>query len=240
VSAQWTEREVDVAMVHHAAHAQHAAPDCSGCSRWKQRFDALMVDLENLQTDVLAKNRQITALKAELTRAHNEQVAEEKVQEVFDYWRKACNHPRAKLGDTRHKAIRGRLREGYSIPALKLAIDGAKVGAFVSDGKRYDDIELICRDEVKVEAFIAKGEAAFRFEDSKAYLADGYEELAFYLQASLGPPVVQEGWEFWPCPACQAPSRVLRVSTRARSVCCTSCNAGYADVAHNLYRKDRP
>jgi hypothetical protein len=81
------------------------------------------------------------------------------IRALFDYWRERCRHPGAKLdnGDTRWQKVGARLREGYTPEQIRKAIDGAAVGAYVNDaGKRFDDLELICRNKVKLEDFIER------------------------------------------------------------------------------------
>jgi hypothetical protein len=84
------------------------------------------------------------------------------VREVFDYWREAMGHSDAKLkaGSKRARAVRGRLKDGYTVTQLKQAIDGCRASPHHrgqnATGTVYDDLELICRDEVHVEQFIAK------------------------------------------------------------------------------------
>lgn len=80
------------------------------------------------------------------------------VQAVFDHWRSVLGHPDGKLTPKRVSAVRGRLRDGYSLEQLKLAIDGCKASAFhMGDNghrKVYDDLSLICRDGEHVEQFL--------------------------------------------------------------------------------------
>lgn len=79
-------------------------------------------------------------------------------QEVFDYWQQELNHPRAKLDAKRDKAIKARLKDGYTVSDLKAAIDGIQKSAHhMGENDRnalYDDIELICRDGPHVDKFI--------------------------------------------------------------------------------------
>lgn len=82
------------------------------------------------------------------------------VAECFAYWQERCDHPTAKLTADRRSKIEGRLREGYSGADIRKAIDGAARAAFVNDqGKRFDDIELICRNGSKLESFMARADA---------------------------------------------------------------------------------
>lgn len=80
------------------------------------------------------------------------------VQIVFDYWRDTMNHPRAKLDHKRRRVIAARLKDGYSVDTIRLAIDGCKSSPWHQgknkDGRVFDDIELICRDAIKLEQFL--------------------------------------------------------------------------------------
>jgi hypothetical protein len=82
----------------------------------------------------------------------------ENINHVYEVWKFILEHPNAKLVKKRQKAIMYRLREGYSVLDLELAIEGCRNSDYhrrINDnGKRYDDIELICHDGVKLENFI--------------------------------------------------------------------------------------
>ena len=61
------------------------------------------------------------------------------------------------LDAKRKSAIEGRLRDGFTVARLTMAIDGAARAPYVNErGKRFDDIELICRNASKVEDFIER------------------------------------------------------------------------------------
>lgn len=81
------------------------------------------------------------------------------VDEIFTYWQSRCDHPGAKLTAERKTKIIGRLKDGYSVDQIKTAIDGCASSRFHrgenENGKRYDDIELICRNGSKLENFIS-------------------------------------------------------------------------------------
>lgn len=80
------------------------------------------------------------------------------VSEIFSYWQSVMAHPKAKLDDKRRRKIRDRLKDGYTVDDLKMAIDGCKVSPHHQGkndtGTVYDDIELICRDSPKVDQFL--------------------------------------------------------------------------------------
>jgi hypothetical protein len=82
------------------------------------------------------------------------EVEGEDARALFDYWRERCGHPHAKATRERLAKIRARLREGYSSEQIRASVDGAAVAPYVNEaGKRFDDIELICRSGSKLEDF---------------------------------------------------------------------------------------
>ncbi len=80
------------------------------------------------------------------------------VREVFAHWQQVHNHPQAKLDPKRYRVVVARLKDGYSVDQLKLAIDGCKKSPHhMGENDRhtvYDDLELICRDGAHVDKFI--------------------------------------------------------------------------------------
>lgn len=103
----------------------------------------------------------VTPLQAHDPRGRDRSVTEpDPVVALFDYWRATCGHPSAMPTDERLRKIRQRRDEGYTDDQIRAAIDGAARGAFVNDaGKRFDDIELICRNGSKLESFIDRANA---------------------------------------------------------------------------------
>lgn len=79
---------------------------------------------------------------------------------VFQFWKEHLNHPKAHFDDKRRKAVVARLRAGYSVDDLILAVRGCKLTPHnMGQNERqeiYDDLELICRDTSRVERFMAR------------------------------------------------------------------------------------
>jgi uncharacterized protein YdaU (DUF1376 family) len=80
------------------------------------------------------------------------------VNEVFEHWRMVMGkQSNSALNAKRSKAIRARLAEGYSVEYIKTAILGCSLTPHNmgrnDNGKRYDDIELICRNGCNLERF---------------------------------------------------------------------------------------
>jgi hypothetical protein len=103
---------------------------------------------------------QITDLKAQ--QAEQDHPVTQEAMEVARYWRDNIR-PGARELNSRCENVEKRLRGGYSIDELKRAIDGYTAKPFVTNGqrasrgtgKRYDELELICRTPMHVDAGIA-------------------------------------------------------------------------------------
>lgn len=81
--------------------------------------------------------------------------------DLFEYWQHTCHHPGAIFDSKRRAAVEGRLRDGFTTDQIRQGIDGAARAAFVNDaGKRFDDIELICRNASKLESFVDRATAS--------------------------------------------------------------------------------
>jgi len=84
--------------------------------------------------------------------------ADDPVIEIFEFWKQIMNKNNSSiLNAKRSKAIKARLKEGYTVDQIKQAILGCAATPHNmgqnDNGKRYDDIELICRDGTNVERF---------------------------------------------------------------------------------------
>lgn len=106
-------------------------------------------------------------------------VVREYVAGVFSYWQNQRGHERAKLDAKREKAIKARLKDGYSVEDLCRAVDGIAKSAHhmgQNDSNTvFDDIELICRNAANVDKFIklaAGGVAAGGLQRQGAILKD--------------------------------------------------------------------
>ena len=80
------------------------------------------------------------------------------VQPIFDYWVETMGKTAAsKLTAGRRKCISARLKEGYTVDQIKLAITGCARSPHHmgqnSEGTIYDDLTLICRNGENIERF---------------------------------------------------------------------------------------
>lgn len=92
------------------------------------------------------------------------------VQEIFDHWVNTMGkRPGAtKLTPKRKRSICNRLKEGYTVDQIKIAIKNCSNDPFSmgqnNRGKSFNDIELICRSGEKLESF---------FEETKPEMTHG-------------------------------------------------------------------
>jgi hypothetical protein len=79
------------------------------------------------------------------------------IESVFNYWREKTNHLSAKLDSKRKSKIGQALNMGFSVAALKQAVDGCISSKFhmgENDQKRkYDSVDLVFRNAEKIEEF---------------------------------------------------------------------------------------
>lgn len=87
----------------------------------------------------------------------------DEVKQVFDYWVVRTGRAKPVLGEKRRAKI-VRALKNYSVEKLKTAIDGCMKSPYHQGdnetGTKYDDLELILRNETKIEFFIAKAQQA--------------------------------------------------------------------------------
>lgn len=105
--------------------------------------------------------------------------------ELFEFWREQCGKGAAtKATPDRIRKVIARLRDGYTPAQIRSAIRGAAAEAYEDErGHRYDDLELICRNGAKLEAFIAKGGGTLDGPDEDPRLAE-LEDAARRAQAA--------------------------------------------------------
>lgn len=97
--------------------------------------------------------------RGEQSRGETEESRAEDIAEVFDFWTYTMNKDSAKtkLTDKRRQKIKARLKT-YPVDDIKQAIVNCRNSPFhngtdKNNSKVYDDLELICRDDTKLEQF---------------------------------------------------------------------------------------
>lgn len=120
------------------------------------------LEVENLEVGNLDIENQ-PQLNTQLIKHTKNQIHKEEdnpVTEIYDFWKQTMSlNGSTKLTSGRKSKIQARLREGYTIETLKNAVRGCAASPFHNGdndrGKKYLDIELICRSGEKVESFEA-------------------------------------------------------------------------------------
>lgn len=130
---------------------------CPRCAAHAARAEAIEADLLSAERDLRKARRTIRALEAELRKQREDSPEGRVARALFRYWcaRLDKNSKRTKFGEKRQKAVIGRLKDGYEPAYIARAIDGLAVGAWTNPetGVTYDDLELVCRNEVNLERF---------------------------------------------------------------------------------------
>lgn len=183
-----------------------------GCSECERTRAAAAIDIQNLQADVMAKNRQIGKLKAELEEHIGRSPLSADINEICEAWRTKCGHPKAKtpLNGARALKVKARLGDKFTKDDLLQAVEGASKFPYVVNGRRsqagesherFDDLELICRNEKQVEGFM---KLAGQRKESR-YIASARMYWAELNRAGLDPttPENPNSPEFKAfCPSC--------------------------------------
>lgn len=110
----------------------------------------------------LGPGSQLPLLPAEAVAARVSEKGDDNaaVKRIFARWQRTLDHPHARLTPDRVRAVKARLREGYTEAQINAAIDGCAASPFHvgenEQGTRYDDLTLICRSGSKLESFAAR------------------------------------------------------------------------------------
>jgi hypothetical protein len=137
---------------------EHDAADheCIGCRQRDSVIEAMGTDLILVEKALRNERRKVKVLEAELKQQRQEAPEAQMVKALYKLWVDLTNRDkkRTKLGEKREKAVLKALRMGYAYEDLADAIRGGSRFAYTNpEGKRFDDLELILRDEVKIERF---------------------------------------------------------------------------------------
>jgi hypothetical protein len=131
---------------------------CPRCAQEIQERLITEVNLANTQTKLQDAWREIARLKTELANQQLEAPNIQAAKAIFRYWvaRLEKNKKTTKFGEKRRKVVLARLAD-YEAQYICRAIDGlASSDWHRANGKV--DLELVCRDEVKLEEFYERAE----------------------------------------------------------------------------------
>lgn len=135
---------------------------CTGCNDLLAQLNAAITDRDLAEKEIRRQRVQISALKKDRERERETYVARARVEKLFADWQRIVGKHNSKMGPARFDALKKMVELGYTDEQFELAFYGAKHDPFVKGGKRFQDLELICRNESKFEDFCNRGHHALR------------------------------------------------------------------------------
>jgi hypothetical protein len=133
---------------------------CPSCTRAITERVQAEADLQAAERELRKARREITRLKKEVHKQRTESPEGYRAKAIFKYWVKRCEKDpkRTVFGEKRMEKVLAQLKH-HEPSYIARAIDGLAVGAYVNtQGHKYDDLELVCRDEVHLERFYSLAE----------------------------------------------------------------------------------
>lgn len=128
--------------------------ECVRCAESLRERLLAEQDLQRVERDLRNARREISRLKTEIDKRERASPSLHAAEALFRYWivKLAKNPNRTVFGDKRRKAVLARLTE-HDPEYIARAIDGFALSIYTApNGKVFDDLELVCRDEVKLES----------------------------------------------------------------------------------------
>jgi len=132
---------------------------CPTCSQALQERLQAEADLQGVERELRKSRREVARLKTELNKQRTQSPEGYRAKAIFRYWVARCEKNASTVfGEKRQEKVIARLHE-YPADYIARAIDGLAEGAYTGDnGMRHDDLELVCRDETKLEKYHALAE----------------------------------------------------------------------------------
>jgi hypothetical protein len=132
-----------------------SSPSCPGCAQALTERVQAEADLQAAERELRKLRRANTLLRNELNKQRVGSPDAYLAEAVFCYWvaRFEKNSKITVFGEKRQEKVLARLKE-HDATYIARAIDGFAMSFYTApNGKRFDDLELVCRDEVKLEGF---------------------------------------------------------------------------------------
>jgi hypothetical protein len=129
--------------------------ECPHCVHETQQRLIAEQDLGRAERKLRDAWREVERLKTEVAKREKGDADFGVAEAIFRYWvaQLEKNAKTTTFGEKRRKAVLARLHEGYTPQYICRAIDGLAMSVYTAPGgKRFDDLELVCRDEVQVES----------------------------------------------------------------------------------------
>jgi hypothetical protein len=141
-------------------HGEVIRSSCAGCNEHIRAIDTLKRDLELSEQEIRNLRRTVAALRKDKQRERDEYTQRARIEALFETYKRILEKPNCRMGATRFDALRRMVDLGYEDMHFELAFYGAKHAPFTRDGKKFQDLELICRNESKFEDFANRGARA--------------------------------------------------------------------------------
>ncbi len=139
---------------HKEADSAIPAPDLPSASPSKAVLIPDSLNPESRTPDSLNPEPDPRSLKPEKTLV---ELKPDDAKEIFEYWQKVMNHPRAAF-DNKRKTLIKKCFKHYSVDDLKKAIKGCSITPHNmgenKEGRVYDSIELILRDAKHIDDYM--------------------------------------------------------------------------------------
>jgi hypothetical protein len=211
------------------------APNCSRftAENYEARLLRMGEDLHLANLELAKYRREISRLKNELANRDKTSRLRPHAEEIFDFWKQHVRPGARTFGDKRMRCVISRLGEGGKDiegrkAELKEAILGAATDAWVDPktGVRYDDLELICRDDVNVQRFRDKDRAR---QERMGTVNDprlSREEIGFLRLLIKG----ENPFKLWTAPSRPATCALCMTPVNPAEAVCASCEPLWSDL----------
>lgn len=143
-------------------------------ARQRMLVEVLEEDKRTLIEELIKERRTQTALRAMIAKNTQEHPQGQTARLIARYYVHRLDKTKAwKFGEKRQKAVMARLKEDYEPLYICRAIDGIAIGYNTNrdTGVVYDDLELVCRDEVNLDRFYQLAEK----NDAKSLIGPEWE-----------------------------------------------------------------
>jgi hypothetical protein len=156
------------------ANGEVIRSSCAACNEHLAQLESYKRDLELSEKEIRNLRRTVDALRRSKQKERDEYRQRARVEALWQMYQEIVGKKSSKLGAARFDAIRRMVELGYTDEHFECAFYGAKVACFVDGkGRRFDDVELICRNEAKFEASANKGAAAVKAARAALEADDG-------------------------------------------------------------------
>lgn len=139
--------------------------------------DVQLQDLELAERRIRKLEREKRALEEDQAAKREADPDRQQILAIIDLWRRATGHPKANIyAADRFDVVKARLREGYLVEQLELAVEGIGARPYVVEGQRvkhgsrsqrFDRLGIVCGGGEQIEKFAVIGYEARKEREGK-------------------------------------------------------------------------